>query len=266
MSLADRVDAVHAEFRRRSATALGGEVHDEGGVLLWAGPNDAAIVVNGALRTSPDVSASEVFARAERFFGARSRGHTVFCRTDTDGDLVELCRSRDLPALAQGGLPEMVVQERVAVPAVPDGASVREVSTERDRDDYLEVFAAAYAQLGASRDTVVGVMPPLDMLQADAVGAFVVDLDARPAAVAMSVVIDGVADIHWVGTMPFAARRGLGRARDGEVDRARVRPRSRCRSAAGFADGRPAVSADGLRRALPVRGVPGLRDVTGCTT
>ena len=53
-------------------------------------------------------------------------------------------------------------------------------------------------------------MPPLEMLQGDDVGAFVVDLDGRPAAVAMSIVIDGVADIHWVGTMPFAARRGLG--------------------------------------------------------
>ncbi len=104
----------------------------------------------------------------------------------------------------------MVVHARVTVPAVPDGASIRLVSTADERDDYLEVFAAAYAQIGASRDTVVGLMPPLDMLQGDDVGAFVVDLDGAPAAVAMSVVIDGVADIHWVGTMPFASRRGLG--------------------------------------------------------
>ena len=34
---------------------LGGEVLDDDGVLLWAGPNDAAIVVNGALRTAPNV-------------------------------------------------------------------------------------------------------------------------------------------------------------------------------------------------------------------
>jgi GNAT superfamily N-acetyltransferase len=210
LSLEDRVDAVHAEFRRRSATALGGEVLDDDGVLLWAGPNDAAIVVNGALRTAPNVSAGEILERAARFFGARSRGHTVFCRTDIDGDVIEMCRSRELRALAEGGLPEMVVHERVAVPGVPDGASVREVGTDRDRDDYVEVFAAAYAQLGASRDLVLGVMPPLEMLLGDDVGAFVVDLGERPAAVAMSIVIDGVADIHWVGTMPFAARRGLG--------------------------------------------------------
>ena len=210
MSLADRVDAVHAEFRRRSASALGGEVLDPDGVLLWAGPNDAPIVVNGALRTASHVPAADLLARAAEFFGARSRGYTVFCRTDIDRDVVEECRARGLPALAAGGLPEMVVHERVAVPVVPDGALVREVSTARSRDDYVEVFAAAYAQLGASRDTVVGVMPPLEMLRGDDVGAFVVDLDGHPAAVAMSVVIDGVADVHWVGTMPFAARRGLG--------------------------------------------------------
>ena len=210
MNLADRVDAVHAEFRRRSASALGGEVLDHDGVLLWAGPNDSALVVNGALRTASDVSAADLLAHAADFFGARSRGHTVFCRTDIDGDVIEQCRSRDLPALADGGLPELVLHDRIAAPAVPGGASVREVRTDRDRDDYVEVFAAAYAQLGASRDTVLGVMPPLEMLQGDDVGAFVVDLDGRPAAVAMSVVIDGVADVHWVGTMPFAARRGLG--------------------------------------------------------
>ena len=73
----------------------------------------------------------------------------------------------------------MVVHERVAVPRVPDGASVREVGTDRDRDDYVEVFAAAYAQLGASRDLVLGVMPPLEMLGVTT-SAFVVDLDGRP--------------------------------------------------------------------------------------
>ena len=38
VSLANRVDAVHAEFRRRSALSRGGEVVADGGLLLWAGP------------------------------------------------------------------------------------------------------------------------------------------------------------------------------------------------------------------------------------
>jgi hypothetical protein len=104
----------------------------------------------------------------------------------------------------------MVIHQPVAAPSLPAGASVREVGDARDRDDYRSVFAASYAQLGAPEQLVDGVMPPLGMLQGDDVGAFVVDLDGRPAAVAMSVLIDGVADIHWVGTMPWAGRRGLG--------------------------------------------------------
>jgi ribosomal protein S18 acetylase RimI-like enzyme len=210
LNLADRVDAVHAEFRRRSALALDGEVCDDDGVLLWAGPNESAIVVNGALRTSSDVAAEDVFERAATFFGERSRGHTMFCRSDTDADLVDVCRERHLPPLAEGGLPEMVLHGRPLVPPLPAGASVRKVSTDRDRGDYIGVFSGSYAQLGASEDTVFGVMPPLEMLQRDDVGAFVVELDGTPAAVAMSVLIDGVSDIHWVGTLPIAARRGLG--------------------------------------------------------
>ena len=104
----------------------------------------------------------------------------------------------------------MVIHEPVTMPALAAGVSVREVETAQDRRDYRGVFAASYAQLGAPEELVDGVMPPLEMLQGDDVGAFIVDLDGTPAAVAMSVLIDGVADIHWVGTMPSAGRRGLG--------------------------------------------------------
>ena len=210
MSLANRVDAVHAEFRRRSALSRGGEVVADGGLLLWAGPTPAAIVVNGVIRTDSAVSADETLRAAEDFFGARSRGYTVFCRTDVDPDLATACRDRGHSELAAGGLPEMVLHDRPPVPELAEGVAVREVATEEDRADYLTVFAASYALVGASADTVEGVMPPLEMLQGDDVGAFVVTLDGAPAAVAMSVLIDGVSDIHWVGTMPSAGRRGLG--------------------------------------------------------
>jgi len=210
MSLADRVDAVHAEFRRRSALALGGEVSAYDGLMLWAGPNPSPIVVNGAIRTDAGLSAPAALAAAAEFFAARSRGYTVFCRSDTGGDLASVCRERDYRELAAGGLPEMVLHHPAPVAELPPGVTAREVSTDADRSDYLTVFADSYAQLGAARDTVDGVMPPLGVLKSDEVGAFVIDLDGAPAAVAMSVLIDGVADIHWVGTMPSAGRRGLG--------------------------------------------------------
>ena len=210
MTLADRVDAVHAEFRRRSALALGGEVSTDDGLLVWAGPNPVPAVVNGVIRTATGLRGTEVLARADEWFGARQRGYTVFCRSDIDRDVIDVCAQRGLPHVADGGLPEMVIHERVTMPALAAGVSVREVETAQDRRDYRGVFAASYAQLGAPEELVDGVMPPLEMLQGDDVGAFIVDLDGTPAAVAMSVLIDGVADIHWVGTMPSAGRRGLG--------------------------------------------------------
>jgi ribosomal protein S18 acetylase RimI-like enzyme len=210
VTLADRVDAVHAEFRRLSALALGGEVVADDRLMLWAGPNPAPIVVNGVIRRDCDLSADDTLKAAEEFFGARSRGYTVFCRTDNDTDIADVCRAREHRELAAGGLPEMVIHEPAPVPPIAPGVTVREVLSGEDHADYVDVFAAAYAQLGAPRDVVEGVMPPLDVLQRDEVGAFVVRLDGAPAAVAMSVVIDGVSDIHWVGTMPSAGRRGLG--------------------------------------------------------
>ena len=116
-----------------------------------------------------------------------------------------------MPHVADGGLPEMVIH-RTGDHARRSPLACRCARWRRRTigDDYRGVFAASYAQLGAPEQLVDGVMPPLEMLQGDDVGAFIVDLDGKPAAVAMSVLIDGVADIHWVGTMPSAGRRGLG--------------------------------------------------------
>ena len=72
MSLADRVDAVHAEFRRLSALALGGEVVEDGGMLFWAGPNAAPMVANGAIRRDASVSADD----ALRASGGTNHGPT----------------------------------------------------------------------------------------------------------------------------------------------------------------------------------------------
>ncbi|HTN79640.1 MAG TPA: hypothetical protein VMK16_08200, partial [Acidimicrobiales bacterium] len=74
MSLADRVDAVHAEFRRRSALALGGEVRADDGLFFWAGPNPSPIVVNGVIRTDPSVPADDALDEAAAFFAKRQRG------------------------------------------------------------------------------------------------------------------------------------------------------------------------------------------------
>ena len=94
MTLADRVDAVHAEFRRRSALALGGEVSSDDGLLLWAGPNPVPAVVNGVIRVSTGLRGDEVLGHADEWFGARQRGYTVFCRSDTDRDVIERCAER----------------------------------------------------------------------------------------------------------------------------------------------------------------------------
>ncbi len=248
---------------RRSRSA--GRCDDDDGVLLWAGPNDEAIVVNGALRTSADVSAGDLFARAETFFGARSRGHTVFCRTDTDGDLVEMCRSRGLPALAEGGLPEMVVHERVAVPAVPDGASVREVE-HRARPRRLP--RGVRRGVRAAR-CVEGHRGRRDASARDAAGRRRRGVRRRPGRCARpqsrcrcsstaSPTSTGSARCRLRLVAAWASSRPAKSIEHG------FDARRRCRGAAGFADGRWPVSADGLRRAVPLRGVPGPRDVTGC--
>jgi ribosomal protein S18 acetylase RimI-like enzyme len=196
-----------AEANRELARRAGGAVHDEDGLLLWAGAHPLPVVVNGAARTDGRMEAAEVLRRGDAFFAPRGRGFTVQVRRHADADLREAARAAGLVLL--GEPPAMVLDRRLPDARPPAGVTLRRVESEDDALAFARLMDAAYASLGMP-DGVARCVLPRAALVAPHIVTFLASLeDGRPAAGAMCIATHGVAGVYWVGTAPEARGRGL---------------------------------------------------------
>jgi ribosomal protein S18 acetylase RimI-like enzyme len=200
-------DLNFAEAMRDLSRRAGGTVHDDDGLLLFAGGHRLPVLVNGLMRTEPVLDAAEVLARARAFFAARGRGFTVLIRAHADADLAAVAAAGGL--VAMGEMPAMMLQRRLADAVPPPGVDLRQVTTPDDVADYGQVMSAAYATQKMPTDVMPTLLNRVQTLRAPHIVAFVARLDGTPVAGAMTVVTHGVAGIYWVGTTPEARGRGL---------------------------------------------------------
>jgi hypothetical protein len=193
----------YREFTRRSPN---GVIHEEDGLLLYAGSHPSPIIVNGAIRTDPRLAPDEALARAESFFA--DRGHRFcFCVSEhADGDVEEAAADRGYRMVID--LTAMVLDHRLEDRPMPAGAELQWVENETGVHDFAEVTAEAFEE----RDMVMATFVEPRMLSAPHIASVVAYLDGQPVSAAMTVVSYGVALVGLVGTK-FAARgRGLGEA------------------------------------------------------
>lgn len=201
-------DLNFAEASRELARRAGGTVHDEDGVLLFAGNHPLPVLVNGAFRTGPQAcDATSVLARADAFFGARGRGYSVLCRAHADDDLATAAGAAGL--LQFGDSPAMVLEQRLPDATPSGGVALRRVETEADARAFGEVMGLAYATYGMPVECGAALVGSLDVLRAPHVVAFVAEADDTVAAGAMVIVTHGVAGVYWVGTRPEGRGKGL---------------------------------------------------------
>jgi ribosomal protein S18 acetylase RimI-like enzyme len=200
-------DLNYAEAMRDLSRRAGGAVHDEDGLLLFAGGHSLPVLANAAMRTGSRLAAADVLERARRFFGAHGRGFTVLIRAHADADLAEASAAAGLIAL--GEMPAMVLDHRLDEAVPPPGVELRRVTSADDVAAYGAVMGAAYATYGMPADVLPGMLNSLETLRAPHIVAVLACLDGRPAAGAMTVVTHGVAGVYWVGTTPEARGRGL---------------------------------------------------------
>ncbi len=196
-----------AEANREFSRRAGGVVHDEDGLVLFAGGHPLPVFCNAVMRTGGDLPAGEVLRRADAFFGARRRGYTLHVRAHADADLRAPASAAGLVAF--GNSPAMVLGRRLADAVPPTGMTLRRVETDADAAVFAQVMGAAYASLGMP-DGVAPAILGLAVVAAPHLVTFLACLeDGTPAAGAMCVLTHGVAGIYWVGTIPAARGRGL---------------------------------------------------------
>lgn len=201
-------DLNFVEATRELTRRAGGAVHDEDGLMLFAGNHPLPVLVNGVFRTGPqECDAPSVLARANAFFGARARGYSVLCRAHADTDLASAATAAGL--LQFGDSPAMVLEQRLPDAPPPSGITLRRVASDADARAFGEVMGVAYATYGMPVECGAALVGTLDVLRAPHVVAFVAELDGAAAAGAMVIVTHGVAGIYWVGTRPEGRGRGL---------------------------------------------------------
>ncbi len=176
----------------RYLAAYGGSVHEEEGLLLFAGahrqPNPYR---NGALRLSDALSPEEVTRVAEGFFAARKSGYALWAREHGDGDLQRSAEQAGLHELER--LPELVLEQLPPFIPPPEGVEIRRAEDPGAREDYLALVADAWGMGAMPRDLAAQVFFDPDSLDVPNVAAFVAYYEGMPLSAAMTLVTHGVA-------------------------------------------------------------------------
>lgn len=177
--------------------------------VFGAGRSPHPVISNAAFRVDDELEPGELLERAKAFFAPRERGFAVWARDGAaeDRDLIDAAKTAGLKEVY--AMPEMVLDRRAEAHPPPAGAQLRRVASASDAADYWRVATGAYASIGFPPE-IFAFYENHDGLTADNAAAFIVDLDGRPAGIAMAIVSHGVAGIYWVGTSDDARGRGLG--------------------------------------------------------
>ena len=101
----------------------------------------------------------------------------------------------------------MITRQRPAGPGSP-GITVEPV---RDPRAFAGVVAAAYAHRGVSAEAAFALLANPRLLTAASNHMLVALLDNRPVASALAFVAGPVGVLSWIGTVPHARGRGLGK-------------------------------------------------------
>jgi ribosomal protein S18 acetylase RimI-like enzyme len=200
------------EFSRTLArwSGVDGKVVEDGGVLLFASGSDFPVLLNGAARLDQGVSAEEMQATADVFFGALGRGYSLTLRDGHADDLDIRTHAEVMGWAVVTSSPEMVVRQPVAERAAPDGVTLRWVDDGAPVADFVTVADAAYASLGMPIGVMRTSFTSVQALSSPEVRTVIAYLDDEPVATAQTLLSHGIAGVYCVATLDAARGRGLG--------------------------------------------------------
>ncbi len=207
LDLLEACDLNYAEALRELTRRAGGEVYDQGALLLYAARDPFPVLQDGVMRTHGRHDPAEELARACEFFGRRARGFSVIVRAHADEDLAGAAAAAGMVQL--DAAPGMVLDCRLPDAVPPDGVTLRRVCTAADASAFGAVMGAAYESLGFPPHLPPRIFGFPETLIAPHSVAFLACVGDEAAAGAMTIVTHGVAGVYWVGTTPAARGRGL---------------------------------------------------------
>jgi hypothetical protein len=163
-----------------------------------------------AVRSTPELAAGEWVDRVDAFLGARGKTACVFARVGEDDDIADDLIARGYVEYARS--PEMVC-DRALPPRDPaDGTALRLAQSPADIAAYAAIAAAAFTDLGILEEPLRSLLDnPAALLQPE-VAVALAELDGRPVAGAMSVLLGDEPNgyVGWVSCLRDGRGRQLG--------------------------------------------------------
>jgi ribosomal protein S18 acetylase RimI-like enzyme len=218
-------------------------VYAASGTRFPGGPFNSVIAVG---REGPEPS--RLFDTARAFYEQIPRGFSIYARGHLDGALVEACERSGFVRI--GNPPGMVLGEPVVERELGASVVIREVTSEEQAKDFVEVVAGAYLSIGMPPEVTHKVFSmPSRWLLPHLYYSVLYD-HQEPVSAAMLLFSHGIAGVYWVGTLPASRGRGHADAIMRHVSRV------------GFARGGRAVILQATPFGEPVYLRLGYREVT----
>ena len=196
----------------------GGVTLNQSGLLLLAANHPCPVFVNNAIRTG-SIEAKEVLRSLLAFYAERGHACETWIRVGVDENLEGVLLEAGMKEAVE--LSGMVLRRSPIEPERAPGVAVRRVENSRDVQDFREVAADGFREeVPGLGELVHLIFAEPRSLTAPDTAAFVVTQEGKPAAVAMTMVKNGVGWIGWVATLPEFRGRGLGRMATAAASRA----------------------------------------------
>jgi GNAT superfamily N-acetyltransferase len=248
----DRAD--EAFFVDMTNRTPGARLLRQDGLVLAIGTVPSPTIVNTILPVAPLIE-PDAMDRALVPFREVGHGVGIWTRDHLDAGLTAAMLARGYRRVM--GLPGMVLRERPAAEAAPEGVDVHAVETDDDLRRWLEANLEGFAEDDGDREAMRSVFSTVQGLTGTtpdgSMAGFYAEAEGTPAGAAMVFVdpVTRVGIVGWVGTHPAFRRRGIGRA----VTLAAV--------LAGFDLGAVTMSLQASPMGLPVYAKMGFETVTG---
>lgn len=202
------------EFSREMTRWSGraGKSLEADGIALFASGTDFPVTFNNVIRIDPEVSAADVLARSNEWFGELGRGYSITTSDwhGIDDDLQEAASNAGMMLLDEP--PEMVIHHSVESRPLPDGITLEWVTDRQGFEAFLAVGAAAYGTIGMPPGVIEQALVDLDRFLAPWIHSVVAFRDDEPLAAAQVILSHGIGGVYWVGTVEAGRGAGLGDA------------------------------------------------------
>jgi ribosomal protein S18 acetylase RimI-like enzyme len=197
----------HAAYRLL-ADRGGGDVVEDGGLLLASGPHPHALIANAAFRLDRRVGADEALGRARRHYAEREFRFSFNTSAEDDADIDQAAAVAGWQRVLD--LPGMIVEAPIPDPGPPEGATLRRADPRRDAGSFGDIAAVCFADSDDEAAGYRALFASGGLLDGPACAAWIATAEGRDAAIGW-VAVDGDGGlVGWIGTRPEARRRGLG--------------------------------------------------------